>query len=268
VKVVTTSQPPVVLVTGASRGLGRGIAVHLSAMGFSIGVNYAGNADAARETVALCEARRRDGNQRFLPLQADIGSASERTRLLNQTLEGLGRLDALVNNAGMGPRVRADITETSLESFREVLAVNLEGPFFLTQAVARHWLQAKPAPLLAQGFAVVNISSISANTASPNRGEYCVSKAGLSMVTQLWAVRLAEAGIQVYEVRPGVMATDMTRGVKEKYDRLLAEGLVPQHRWGTADDVGRAVGALLTGVFPYSTGEVIYVDGGFHLRRL
>jgi NAD(P)-dependent dehydrogenase (short-subunit alcohol dehydrogenase family) len=168
----------------------------------------------------------------------------------------------------MGPRTRADITETSLESFREVLAVNLEGPFFLTQAVARYWLSRKPVPLLPEGFAVVNISSISANTASLNRGEYCVSKAGLSMVTQLWALRLAEAGVQVYELRPGIMATDMTRAVKEKYDRLLNDGIVPQHRWGTAGDVGRAVGALLTGAFPYSTGEVLYVDGGFHLRRL
>jgi len=259
---------PAALVTGASRGLGRGIALRLSELGFSVAVNYAGNAGAAEETVRLCRQRQISEAQRFIPVRADVGLAVDRKRLVDETLTGLGRIDALINNAGIGPRVRADVTETSTESFEEVLRVNLEGPFFLTQDVVNYWLKRKPAPALSHGFTVIFNSSISANTASLNRGEYCISKAGLSMVTQLWALRLADQGVHVYELRPGIMATDMTSTAKEKYDKLLADGLVPQRRWGQPDDVGRAVGALVTGEFPYSTGEVIYLDGGFHLRRL
>lgn len=259
---------PVAIVTGASRGLGRGIALRLSELGFSIVVNYSGNDAAAGETADLCRSRQSQIDQRFVPLQADMGVHADRTRLVKQTLDSLGRVDVLVNNAGVGPSVRADVTETTLESFQEVLGVNLEGPFFLTQAVVNYWLSQRPEPLVPHGFSIVNISSISANTASLNRGEYCISKAGLSMVTQLWALRLAASRINVFELRPGIMATDMTSGVKEKYDKMLGEGLVPQYRWGTPDDVGKAVGALVTGAFPYSTGSVIYLDGGMHLRRL
>jgi NAD(P)-dependent dehydrogenase (short-subunit alcohol dehydrogenase family) len=201
-------------------------------------------------------------------MQANVGLKPDRDALVDRTLKEFGRIDALVNNAGIGPRVRVDVTETTEASFDEVLKVNLEGPFFLTQRVANYWLKAKPVPALAHGFTVVFNSSISADTASLNRGEYCVSKAGLSMVTRLWAVRLASEGIHVFELRPGIMDTDMTQGAKAKYDKLLSEGLVPQNRWGQPEDVGRAVGALLQGDFPYSTGEVIYVDGGFHLSRL
>jgi 3-oxoacyl-[acyl-carrier protein] reductase len=259
---------PVVLVTGASRGLGRGIAVRLAELGMSVAVNYAGNAGAAEETAELCRQRSRSKSQRFLPMRADVGQRGDRQRLLDETIRQLGSIDALVNNAGIAPRLRADMTETSEESFQEVLQTNLAGPFFLTQLVVNHWLTEKPEPALPAGFKVVFNTSISATAASVNRAEYCISKAGLAMVNQLWAVRLAAEGIQVYELRPGIMATDMTAGVKEKYDRLLAEGLVPQHRWGTPEDVGRAVGAVLSGEFPYSTGSVIYVDGGFHLSRL
>ena len=149
-----------------------------------------------------------------------------------------------------------------------MLTTNLEGPFFLTQAVVRYWLEKKPSPLLKRGFTVIFNSSISAVSASLNRGEYCISKAGLAMAAQLWALRLAEEGIQVFELRPGIMATDMTAGVREKYDRMMADGLVPMHRWGQPEDVGMAVGAILSGDFPYSTGEVIYIDGGLHLRKL
>lgn len=154
------------------------------------------------------------------------------------------------------------------ESFSEVLDVNLKGPFFLTQRVADYWLKEKPTPLLPGGFKVIYVSSISVDAVSLNRGEYCISKAGLAMVNKLWATRLAEHGVQVYELRPGVMATDMTSAVKEKYEKQLAEGLVPMKRWGTAEDVGSAVGALLSGQFPFSTGEVIYIDGGLHIQRL
>jgi len=259
---------PVALVTGGSRGLGRGIACQLAKLGFSIAMNYATHESAAREAVLLCRQSRISRDQRFVPIKADIGSSEERARLFKETLRQLGRIDAVVNNAGIGPRVRVDMTETSVESFYEVLRVNLEGPFFLTQRVARYWLNEKPAPALPQGFKVIFISSISANTASLNRSEYCISKAGLAMVSQLWALRLAKEGIQVFELRPGVMETDLTRAVKDKYDRLIAEGLVPQARWGRPEDVGLAVGAILTGNFPYSTGEIIYLDGGFHLRKL
>jgi NAD(P)-dependent dehydrogenase (short-subunit alcohol dehydrogenase family) len=258
---------PVAIVTGASRGLGRGIAVRLAERGFSIVVNFSGNTAAAGETVELCRSRQSQLDQRFIPFQADMAVHEQRVRLVEQTLSALGRIDVLVNNAGIGPLARADITETTLESFEHVLRVNLEGPYFLTQAVANYWLSQRPDPVLPHGFSIVNISSISANTVSLNRGEYCVSKSGLSMVTQLWAARLASSRIQVFELRPGIMATDMTAGVKEKYDRLLGDGLVPQNRWGSPDDVGKAVSAIVTGSFPYSTGSVIYLDGGMHIRR-
>jgi 3-oxoacyl-[acyl-carrier protein] reductase len=259
---------PVVLVTGASRGLGRGIAIEAAAQGLSVAINYASNATAADETAQLCAQAATGAHQQFVPVRADISVTSDRAALLATTLDAFGRLDALVNNAGMAPRVRADLTETSEASFEELLRVNLQGPFFLTQAVANHWLTTSDAAALPGGFKIIFVTSISADTASVNRGEYCVSKAGLAMASQLWAVRLAEHGVQVVELRPGIMATDMTAGVKEKYDTLLASGLVPQRRWGTAEDVGKAVRAVLAGHFPFTTGDVIHLDGGFHIRRL
>lgn len=262
------SSAPVVLVTGASRGLGRGIAIEAAAEGLSVAINYASNAAAADETVALCQQAARGGEQRFVPVKGDVSSRADREAMLAQVLDTCGRVDALVNNAGIAPRVRADLTETSEDSFEELLRINLQGPFFLTQAVANHWLTAPYAPAIASGFKIVFVTSISADTASINRGEYCISKAGLAMASQLWAVRLAEHGIQVVELRPGIMATDMTSGVKAKYDALLAEGLVPQRRWGTPEDVGRAVRSVLAGHFAFTTGDVIHLDGGFHIRRL
>ncbi|MFS8087299.1 MAG: 3-ketoacyl-ACP reductase, partial [Acidobacteriota bacterium] len=204
----------------------------------------------------------------FLPVAGDIGNTQARTAIVEAALAAFGRIDALVNNAGIAPRVRADITEATEESFEELVRTNLQGPYFLTQRVVKHWLAAKYECRLHGGFKVVFVTSISADTASVNRGDYCISKAGVSMASQLWAARLATEGIQVIEVRPGIMATDMTAGVKEKYDRLIADGLVPQRRWGTAEDVGRAVRAVLEGALPYTTGSVIHVDGGFSMRRL
>ena len=259
---------PVALVTGAGRGLGAAVARALAAAGFSVAVNYAGNREAAEQTTALCGRLKTCPEQAFVPLQADISVRTERERLLSDTLQRFGRLDALVNNAGIAPRERRDILEASEESFAEVLGVNLAGPYFLTQAVARYWLECRPDPILNGGHKVVFVSSISADTASVNRGEYCISKAGLAMAAQLWAVRLAAHGIQVYELRPGIMRTDMTAGVRERYDSLIAEGLVPQRRWGEPEDVGKAVAALLSGAFAFSTGAVIPLDGGFNLRRL
>ena len=258
----------VVLVTGSSRGLGRGVAISLAKLGVSVAVHYGFNRDAALETVALCEQAAVSPGQRFIPVCGDIGSADGRRQIFEDTLAGFGRIDALVNNAGIAPRVRADITEASEEIFDEVINVNLKGPYFLSQMVARHWLENPGRCLLPDGYKLLFISSLSATVPSMNRGEYCISKAALAMATQLWANRLAADGISVIELRPGIMATDMTAGVKERYDALIAGGLVPQKRWGTPDDLGRAVTAILAGHFPFSTGDVINIDGGFHLRSL
>lgn len=253
----------IALVTGAGRGIGRGIALALGGKGWSVVVNYRGNRSAADETAAALAALGAEA----LTVQADISSALDRQRLVDATLERFGGMDLLVNNAGMAPRQRVDILQMSQASYDEVMEVNLRGPLFLTQLVANVMVgqaevgrEARPA--------IINISSLSAYASSPNRGEYCISKAGMAMMTALFADRLAEYGVNVYEIRPGVIATDMTSVVKEKYDKLIGEGLTPIRRWGEPDDVGRAVLAIAEGYLPFSTGEVINVDGGFHLRRL
>lgn len=262
------SSPPVVLVTGSSRGLGRGVAEELARAGCSVAVHYASNRAAAEQAAAACEAAAVAADQRFPLVQGDIGSTVGRESLFAQTLDAFGRIDALVNNAGVAPRVRADITEATADVFDEVIAINLKGPYFLSQLAARWWLAHPDQGRLSGGYKLVFVSSLSAAAASTNRGEYCISKAGLGMATQLWAARLADHGVQVLELRPGIMATDMTAGVKEKYDKLLADGIVPQRRWGRPEDVGLAVRAIVEGRFPFSTGDVINIDGGFHLKRL
>jgi len=264
----TEATTPTALVTGSSRGLGRGVALELAKGGFSVAVHYSGNKSAAVETIALCNEARKSNLQRFEMFQCDISDASQRSSLVDGVFSSFGSIDALVNNAGIGPRVRADILDASEESFEEVLRTNLQGPYFLTQSVARRWLSGGTQSALPHGFKVVFISSISAASASVGRGEYCVSKAGLSMAAQLWAARLADENIQVYEVRPGIMETDMTSGVKGKYDEMIGRGVVPQKRWGYPSDVGRAVRSLLEGDFAFSTGNVFHVDGGFHISRL
>ncbi len=258
---------PVVLVTGASRGLGRGIAIRCAQLGYSVVINYAGNQTAAEETAVACSRARVQASQVFVPLQADISNSEQRRKLVNSVFAEFGRLDALVNNAGIAPKVRADLTEVTEESFSEVLQINLQGSFFLTQLVANRWLSDTSPSLLPHGHKIIFISSVSAESVSVNRGEYCVSKAGLSMVAKLWAARLAAEAIQVYELRPGIMLSDMTSAVKAKYDALLETGLVPQRRWGTPEDVALAVGSLLSGHFPFSSGSVITIDGGLHLHR-
>lgn len=259
---------PVALVTGASRGLGRGIAIELAKAGYSVGINYAGNRIAADECVQLCRDAARSSEQRFVPLQGDIAQAAQREALVASCLRELGRIDSLVNNAGVAPTVRADIVEAGEESFDRLLSINTKGPYFLTQLVARHWLAQAAAPVAGRYRSVVFVTSISADTISTARGDYCISKAGVSMAAALWAARLAAEGIMVYEVRPGIMKTDMTAAVTAKYDALIAGGLVPQQRWGSGEDVGLAVKALVSGDFPFSSGTVIDVDGGFQLRRL
>lgn len=260
---ISRPQTKVVLITGAGRGIGRGIALALAEMGWSMVVNYRGNANAAHETVRLVE----EAGGRALAVQANIGLAKDRTRLVQAMMEQFGHIDLLVNNAGMAPRARMDILETTEASYDEVMRVNLKGPFFLTQLVARVMLE-QLATRPSRAPQIINIGSISAYTSSPARGEYCISKAGMAMVTALFADRLAASGINVYEIRPGIIKTDMTSGVKEKYDKLINDGLTPIRRWGHPRDVGKAVVALAEGLFPFSTGETLNVDGGFHMHRL
>lgn len=257
---------PVALITGSSRGIGRGIALTLArAATHDLVINYAGNEAAARECQSLC-LETSAGKIRVEICQADVSLAEDRTRLIEFVHQKFTRLDVLVNNAGVAPNVRADLLEAGEESFDRLISINLKGPFFLSQVAARRMIATVPIPDFPQ--AIINITSISAYTASVNRGDYCVAKAGLAMMTKLFAARLAPHHIGVFEVRPGVIETDMTGPVKEKYDKLFAEGLTPINRWGQPDDIGRAVSAIVSGAFPYSTGEVFNVDGGFHLRTL
>jgi NAD(P)-dependent dehydrogenase (short-subunit alcohol dehydrogenase family) len=242
---------PVALVTGASRGIGRGIAEEL-ARTHSVIATFRGRRDAAESLEAATGA---------VPFQCDIGSREDREALIAFTRERFGRLDLLVNNAGMAPRERRDIVEATEESFDEVVATNLKGPHFLTQLAAR-WM-------LDQGSGrIVFITSISSYTASVNRGEYCISKAGLSMSVALWATRLAPHGLTVFEIRPGIIRTDMIAAVEKAYDEKIAAGLLPQRRMGEAADVAKAVRAVADGLLDYTTGQVINADGGFHLRSL
>jgi 3-oxoacyl-[acyl-carrier protein] reductase len=258
----------VALVTGASRGIGRAITVELARIGYAVMINYATNQVAAEETQAAAQAVSPDGTGMKI-CGADVSAAGEREKLLATTRAEFGRLDLLVNNAGIAAARRVDILEADEDDFDHLIQVNLKGPYFLTQAAAGWMIEQKAANKISDySPAIININSVSAYAASPERGAYCVSKAGLAMMTKLYAARLAAEGINVYEIRPGVIATDMTAKVKEKYDRLIENGLTPISRWGTTEDVARAVAAVASGSLPFSTGEVINVDGGFHLRRL
>ena len=253
----------VALITGGARGIGFGIAQCLAGENFDLAL--CGVRDEAAAADAL-ETLRNSGAE-VLYVQADVGDAAARRGLIEAVKNRFGRLHVLVNNAGIAPRQRADILEATPESFQEVLRTNLEGPYFLTQACANWMIEQQRSEAAFRGC-IINVSSISATVASVSRGEYCVSKAGVSMATQLWATRLGEFDIPVYEVRPGVVRTDMTAGVKAKYDKLLSEGLAIQPRWGLPEDVGKAVAALARGDFPYSTGQVVMVDGGLTVPRL
>ena len=254
------SQAPVAMVTGAARGIGAAIAIELARQGHDIAVLDV--IDAGRTVAAIEET-----GSRALSITADVTSASDRAEALAAVEAALGRLDVLVNNAGVAPNVRADILDAGEDSYDRVMAINLKGPYFLTQAAAR-WMIRQRARDADRWMCIVNISSISAYTASPSRGEYCLSKAGVSMASKLWAARLAEFGIGVYEIRPGVIATDMTAAVKEKYDTLIADGLTPIRRWGRPEDIATAVAVCARGDMKFSTAQVIDVDGGFHLRTL
>lgn len=260
--------PPVVLVTGASRGLGRGIAECLAADGMSVAIHYAGNLAAAEEAKAACQAVATSAGQEFHLIQADIGDRAQREAVIPAVLASYGHLDALVNNAGITSVGRRDILDASEESWDTVMGINLKAPFFLARDAANYFADNQDRTRLASGYKIAFISSVSATSASTNRGDYCISKAAMTMVNQLWALRLADHQVQTVEFRPGIMATDMTAGVKGKYDDLIAAGLVPQKRWGTPEDLGVAVRSFLNGGLPFSTGETIYIDGGLHHAKL
>lgn len=261
---------PVAIVTGASRGIGKAIAVELAGLGFDIVLNHydltaIGKPDetAANKTLSEIETK----GARCLALRGDISSAADRTALVKAVKEQFGRCDILVNNAGVAPLKRVDILEATEESFDRVMNINLKGPYFLTQLVAK-WMIEQKKQHPDRIYRIVNIGSMSSYTSSPVRGEYCISKAGVSMMTMLYADRLAEFGIGVFEIRPGIIETDMTKVVKEKYDKLIADGLTPIQRWGKPEDVAKAVIAIAEGKLDFSPGQIINVDGGFHLRRL
>jgi len=256
-------QQPVALVTGASRGIGRAVAVELARQDYAVVVNYLSSRDLAEAAVQEIEQL----GGRAVAVQGSVGEEAGRQVMLQHALGSYGRLDLLVNNAGITSQGRKDLLEATEESWDTVLNTNLKGPFFLAQSAAREMIRLIHSGSLLRGT-IVNISSISAYAVSTNRADYCIAKAGMQMMTWLLATRLADEQIRVYEVCPGVIASDMTAPVKEKYDRLIADGLSPIRRWGQPEDVAKVVAAVASETFSFSTGERINVDGGFHLRRL
>ncbi len=254
---------PVAVVTGSSRGIGRAIALQLARTGHDVVVNYATNAAAAEEVVREIQSLGRAA----VAVQADVAVAEDRERLIRAAIQHGNRLDVLVNNAGITSPGRRDLLEATEASWDQVFSTNLKGPFFLAQRAAREMLACISSEVSERGT-IINISSISAYAVSTDRADYCMAKAAMQMMTALLATRLADDGIRVYEVCPGVIASDMTAPVKAKYDKLIDEGLSPIRRWGQPEDVAQAVAMLAAGVLGFSTGERINVDGGFHLRRL
>lgn len=259
----STTSRRVALVTGGTRGIGLGISQRLAADGIDLAVNGRRDEADVKDTLDGLRAI----GVKVLYCRADVAVADDRSRMISEIREAFGRLDVLVNNAGVAPSERADILDAGEASFDRLVSINLKGPYFLTQAAA-NWMAEQHKDNSKFTGAIINVSSVSATVVSVNRGDYCISKAGIAMATQLWAARMAEFGVSVYEVRPGVIKTDMTAGVTEKYDKLIAEGLTVDPRWGTPEDVGNAVGVLARGELSYATGSVIMVDGGLTLPRL
>jgi NAD(P)-dependent dehydrogenase (short-subunit alcohol dehydrogenase family) len=251
------------IITGGGRGIGFGISRALASEGYQLVIAGVRPADQVGD--ALTELKSSAPAVHYC--QADVSIAADRVKLIEETKKTFGRLDLLVNNAGVAPTVRADILQATEESFDRLISINLKGPYFLTQLAAKVMIEQKKSEPDFRGK-IVSVSSVSATVVSTNRGDYCISKAGVGMATQLWAARLAEFGIDVYEVRPGVIATDMTAGVKEKYDAMFAGGLTLEKRWGQPEDVGKAVAMLARGDLPYATGQVMTIDGGLTQRRL
>lgn len=256
--------PSTALITGAAQGIGYGIARALAASGFDLVVNDIVPADHVDERLSALEAH----GGRVHYCRADVSRAADRRRMLDVAADVFGAVQVLVNNAGIAPEERVDLLDATEESFEQVMKVNLQGPYFLTQAVAKMMIEDVDSDDADSPRCIINIASSNSVFASTNRGEYCISKAGVSMATRLWAVRLAEFGIPVYEIRPGIIETSMTEPVKETYDAFIAEGGVPQRRWGQPEDVAKAVAMLARGELSYATGQVIRVDGGLMLPRL
>lgn len=253
----------VALITGGSRGIGFGIARELSLAGYDLAVNGIRKEEEVIEALNLLKES--GGGVKYF--RGDISREEDRQHVISEVVASFGTVNLLVNNAGVAPLARMDIMEASQESYDRVMDINLKGPYFFTQLMARHMVEQKE---MDPNFpaTIINVSSISATLASTNRGEYCISKAGVSMATRLWAVRLGVYGIPVFEIQPGIIETDMTKGVREKYDRLIAEGLTIQRRWGLPEDVGRVAVGMAEGHLPYSTGQVVVVDGGLSIPRL
>lgn len=254
---------PVALITGGSRGIGLGIAIEMAKAGFNLAIN---GMRSENEVSATLNSLRELGSY-VIYVRGNISDGEDHLRIVSQVIEKWGCINVLINNAGIAPPKRLDILEATPDIYDIVMDTNLKGPYFLTQLVARHMIEQKKADQDFKGC-IINVSSVSATVASVNRGEYCISKAGIAMASQLWAVRLAEFGINVYEIRPGIIKTDMTARVQEKYDRLLEDGLCLQKRWGLPEDVGKVAAAMATGMLPYSTGQVVMVDGGMTVGRL
>lgn len=259
----------VACVTGSTQGIGETIALELARVGFSVVIN-----EEAAETLSnkyietLKDIYKNDAENRYLYVRADVSKKEDRENLISKIKEKFNRIDVLVNNAGVAPRERKDILEASEESFDWVMSINLKGPYFLTQGIANWMIDLRGRMKEDYQPYIINISSISSYTSSPNRGEYCISKAGVGMMTKLYADRLAEYKIPVFAISPGIIATPMTEGVKKKYDKLIDEGLTPIKRWGKPIDIAKSIVAIVSGLIPFSTGSVLDIDGGFHLHRL
>jgi 3-oxoacyl-[acyl-carrier protein] reductase len=253
----------VALITGGTRGIGLGIAVELAKAGFDLAVN--GIRDESAVEPVLGELSKYGNRVEYF--KGDVTKKDVRGQMVESIFSRFGKINVLINNAGIAPTQRKDILEATEESFEMVMNVNLQGPYFLTQLVANKMIEIRK-QLSDDFFCIINISSVSATVASVNRGEYCISKAGIAMATKLWASRLGEFDIPVYEIQPGVIRTDMTAGVQEKYDLLFENDLAIQHRWGVPSDIGKVACAMATGSMPYSTGQVVMADGGMTIQRL
>jgi len=251
------------LITGSSRGIGFGIAIELAKARFNLVINGVRKQEAVQPIL--------DGLKAFgikvIYAQGDVSKKEDRENILQTVVPEFGQLNVLVNNAGIAPKERKDILEATEKSYEYVMNINLKGPYFLTQLFANHMVEQRKKD---DSFecCIINVSSVSASVASVNRGEYCISKAGIAMATKLWAARLGEFNIPVYEIQPGIIKTDMTSAVTEKYDKLFAEGLAIQERWGLPEDVGKVAASMASGMLPYSTGQVVMVDGGITVQRL
>ena len=251
------------LITGGSRGIGFGIALELANAGFDLAINGVREESQIASALELLRTR----GAKVIYIKGDVSDSEQRISMVDQVISEFGTINVLINNAGIAPPQRKDLLEATEESYDRVMEINLKGPYFLTQLVARHMVEQVQ---IGEGFTgcIINVSSISATVVSVNRGEYCISKAGVSMASRLWAVRLGEYEIPVYEIQPGVIKTDMTSAVQEKYDRLIQEGLFVEKRWGLPEDVGKVALSMATGLLPYSTGQVVVVDGGLSIPRL